>query len=178
MKQYTIIGMIVALFLLCGCELKESVYTLSQSEVTIEVKDRSFDPLDYLLKDGEPLTQEERRLVKTGENIDPSQLGTAVFKFPEHQLTLTVHIVDDIAPEMSLIGFQVKKGVVLTWNEDTISKLKPNLRDNYDSGDLLRKSLHCDSVDTSKVGKQNVMCYIEDSSGNQTKDTVEIQVIE
>lgn len=178
MKRIYLSIFICMLFGITGCTQKESVYSLSETEVTIEVNEKSFDPLDYLLKNGEALTDEEKKLVKTGAEIDTSELGSAIFKFPEHNLELTVHIVDDTAPEMSLLGFQVKKGVVFTWNEENIAKLKPHLKDNYDHGDLLKKSLQCDSVDTSKIGKQIVSCYIEDSSGNRTKETVEIEVIE
>lgn len=176
MKRMAYVWLLVALLLMSGCK-DSSVYTLSQSEVTIEVNDRSFDPLDYLLKDGKALSGEDRSKIKTGARIDTGKLGTATFQFPEYDLVLTIHIVDEEAPKLSLVGFQVKKDVVLTWNEENLEKLKPEISDNYDSGALLKKSLHCDSVDTSKVGKQSIYCYIEDSSGNQTKKSVEIEVI-
>ena len=45
---------IAGLCILSGCS-EESVYTLSKDEVKIKVHETEFDPLDYLLKDGEPL---------------------------------------------------------------------------------------------------------------------------
>jgi len=179
MKNIKYTGILIGMLILSGCDfMKESVYTLSQTEVSIPVHDQTFDPLDYLLKDGEPLTESDRSNIKTGAKIDTSTLGNAVFKIPEYHLELTVHIVDEEAPEMSILGYQIKKGVVFTWNEENLNKLKPQLHDNYDSGDLLKKTMHCDSVDTSRVGKQNITCYIEDSSGNQTKKSVEMEVVE
>ncbi len=175
MRRLFYVSLMAGLMILGGCK-DNSVYTLSQSEVTISVNDRDFDPLDYLLKDGEALSKEDRSSIKTGADIDTTQLGTATFQFPEYELTLTIHIVDEEAPKLSLVGFEVKQGVVLTWNEENLEKLKPEMSDNYDSGALLKKSLHCDSVDTSKVGKQSIYCYIEDSSGNQTKKSVEMEV--
>lgn len=167
-----------ALSCLCGCHFfKESVYTLSQDEVKVQVHDKEFDPLDYVRKDGEELTEKERSAIKTSGAIDTSELGSAQFKIPEYELSLTVHIVDEEAPTMSILGFEVQQGMVFTWNEESFAKLKPQLKDNYDSGELLKKTLRCDSVDTAQVGKQSVNCYIEDSSGNQAKKTVEIEVV-
>ncbi len=177
MKRMVYGSLLVGLMLLGGCKDK-SVYTLSQNEVTISVNDREFDPLDYLLKDGETLSKEDRSKIKTGARIDTTKVGTATFQFPEYELELSIHIVDEEPPKLSLVGFQVKKDVVLTWNEENLERLKPEMSDNYDSGALLKKSLHCDSVDTGKVGKQSIYCYIEDSSGNQAKKSVEIEVTE
>ena len=50
---------IVGLCILSGCS-EESVYTLSKDEVKIKVHETEFDPLDYLLKDGEPLDEGDR----------------------------------------------------------------------------------------------------------------------
>lgn len=178
MKFGTYLSMAGAICVLCGCSFfRESVYTLKENEVTIQVHDKSFDPLDYVLKDGEPLSEKEKSAIKTSGGIDTSLLGDAVFKIPEYQLELQVHIVDEEAPTMSILGFEVKQGVVFTWNEENFDQLRPQLKDNYDSGELLKKTLRCDSVDTTKVGKQPVTCYIEDSSGNQTSKTVEIEVV-
>lgn len=176
MKKATLAVSLISLLLLGGCK-DSSVYTLSQDEVTISVNEHDFDPLDYLLKDGQALSAEDRAKIKTGANIDTSKLGTATFQFPEYDLILTIHIVDEEAPTLSLVGFPVKQNVVWTWNEENLEKLKPEISDNYDSGALLKKSLHCDSVDTGKLGKQSIYCYIEDSSGNQTKKSVEIEVV-
>lgn len=175
MKRMRYAFFLAGVVLLGGCK-DASVYTLSQNEVTISVNDRDFDPLDYLLKDGEVLSKEDRSHIKTGARIDTTKLGTATFQFPEYELELVIHIVDEEPPKLSLVGFQVKKDVVLTWNEENLEKLKPEMSDNYDSGALLKQSLHCDSVDTSKVGKQSIYCYIEDSSGNQAKKSVEMEV--
>lgn len=162
--------------LIGGCS-EESIYTLSQDEVSIKVHETDFDPLVYLLKDGEPLSESERANIKTGAKIDTSVVGKTVFTFPEYGLNLHVSIIDDEAPTLSVVGFQVKKDVVFTWNEESLEKLKPQISDNYDSSDLLKKSLHCDSVDTGRLGKQTVTCYVEDSSGNQTSKTVEMEVV-
>lgn len=167
----------IGLCLFSACS-EESVYTLSQDEVSIKVHETAFDPLTYLLKDGEPLSESERANIKTGAKIDTSVVGKTVFTFPEYGLSLHVSIIDDEAPTLSIVGFQVKKDVVFTWNEESLEKLKPQISDNYDNGDLLKKSLHCDSVDTSKLGKQTVTCYVEDSSGNQTSKTVEMEVVQ
>ncbi len=178
MKPIKYILAFVAMTWLSGCSFfQESVYTLSQAEVTIPVHDKTFDPLDYVLKDDEVLSDSEKKALKTSGNIDTSQLGDAVFKIPEYELELVVHIVDEEAPSISIVGFEVKQGVVFTWNEETLNQLKPQLKDNYDNGDLLKKTLRCDSVDTGKVGKQNITCYIEDSSGNAASKTVEMKVV-
>jgi len=166
-----VIGMCLA-----GCS-KESVYTLSQEEVTIQVHETDFDPLQYLLKDGEPLDEDDKARIKTGAKIDTHTVGKTVFTFPEFGLELHVAIVDEEAPQLSIVGFQVKQGVVFTWNEENLNKLKPQISDNYDNGDLLKKSLHCDSVDTGKIGKQTITCYVEDSSGNKTSKTVDMEVV-
>lgn len=163
-------------FFISGCS-EESVYTLSQDEVMIKVNETDFDPLAYLRKDGEPLSESERANIKTGAKIDTSTVGKTVFTFPEYGLSLHVSIIDDEAPQLSIVGFQVKKDVVFTWNEESFEKLKPQISDNYDSGDLLKKSLHCDSIDTGKLGKQSITCYVEDSSGNKTSKTVEMEVV-
>ena len=67
---------------------------------------------------------------------------------------------------------------MFTWNEESLNKLKPQISDNYDNGDLLKKSLHCDSVDTNQLGKQTITCYVEDSAGNKTSKSVEMEVVE
>ena len=59
-----------------------------------------------------------------------------------------------------------------------MNKLKPQICDNYDNGELLKKSLHCDSVDTNQLGKQTITCYVEDSAGNKTSKSVEMEVVE
>lgn len=168
---------ILGLCLLSGCS-EESVYTLLQDEVSIQVHDTDFDPLDYLLKDGEPLSESDRAKIKTGAKIDTNVVGKTVFTFPEYGLSLHVSIVDDEAPTLSVVGFQVKKDIVFTWNEESLEQLKPQITDNYDNGDLLKKSLHCDSVDTSRVGKQTITCYVEDSGGNKASKSVEMEVVE
>lgn len=168
---------IVGLCILSGCS-EESVYTLSKGEVKIKVHETEFDPLDYLLKDGEPLDEGDRAKIKTGAKIDTNTVGKTVFTFPEYGLSLHVTIYDDEAPTLSIVGFQVKRGVVFTWNEESLNKLKPQISDNYDNGDLLKKSLHCDSVDTNQLGKQTITCYVEDSAGNKTSKSVEMEVVE
>lgn len=176
-KQLRLCLAALGICFISGCS-EESVYTLSKDEVSIKVHETSFDPLQYLLKDGEPLSESDRAKIKTGAKIDTSVVGKTIFTFPEYGLNLHVTILDDEAPTLSIVGFQVKKGVVFTWNEESLNKLKPQISDNYDNGDLLKKSLHCDSVDTSRIGKQNITCYVEDSSGNQTSKTVEMEVVE
>lgn len=177
MKCFKLCAALAGLCFISGCS-EESVYTLSQDEVSIQVHETNFDPLDYLLKDGEALSESDRAVIKTGAKIDTSVVGKTVFTFPEYGLSLHVTIIDDEAPTLSIVGFQVKKGVVFTWNEESLNKLKPQISDNYDNGSLLKKSLHCDSVDTSKVGKQIITCYVEDSSGNKASKTVEMEVVE
>ena len=168
--------LITGLCIFSGCS-EESVYTLSQDEVSIKVHDTQFDPLSFLLKDGEPLSESDRSKIKTGAKIDTSVVGKTVFTFPEYGLNLHVSIVDEEAPSLSVVGFQVKKDVVFTWNEETLGQLKAQISDNYDNGDLLKKTLHCDSVDTSKLGKQSITCYVEDSSGNKASKTIEMEVV-
>lgn len=178
MKYKKYLGLAGTMLALSGCSFfQESVYTLKEKEVTIQIHDKSFDPLDYVLKDEEPLSDQEKRSVKTSGAIDTSVLGDAIFKIPEYDLELQVHIVDEEPPTMSILGFEVKQGVVFTWNEENFDKLRPQLKDNYDSGELLKKTLRCDSVDTKETGKKPVTCYIEDSSGNQTSKTVDIEVV-
>lgn len=177
MKKGMALFLIIAILSLQGCQ-KESVYTLDQEAVSIEVHTKDFDPLDYLRKDGEKLSDEDKKAVKTSAAIDTSTLHDAVFQFPEYQLKLTVHVVDTQAPSISLIGFKVEKGKVFTWNEETYAQLKADVKDNYDYADVLKKSLHCGSVDTQKLGKQTVTCSIEDTSGNKASDEVVIEVVE
>lgn len=177
MKKKILLILIIGICWMSGCT-KESVYTLSQSEINVEVHDKNFDPLDYLEKDGEKLSTEEKKKVKTGMKVDVSQLGDYTFNFPEYNLNLLVHVVDTQAPELSLLGFSIEEGVVFTWNEDTLAKLKAQAKDNYDAADVLKKSLTCDSVDTSKAQDQTITCSIEDSSGNRGTASVKITVKE
>lgn len=177
MKKAWGMFIMIGCFMMSGCS-EESVYTLSQESVIIPVYDQEFDPLEYLRKDGEPLSESEKENVKLGKKVDTSQLGTTEFLFPDFQLKLQVEIVDAEAPDMSILGFEVEKDVVFTWTSETYALLKPHLKDNYDDAELLKKSLHCDSVDTSKVGEQRVTCYIEDSSGNTASQDVVIKVVE
>ncbi|MCI9293540.1 MAG: DUF5011 domain-containing protein [Erysipelotrichaceae bacterium] len=172
-------GTIMTMCCLCisGCT-EESVYSLSQETVIIPVYDQEFDPLEYLRKDGEPLSDAEKDNVKLGKKVDTSKLGITEFLFPDYQLKLQVEIVDAEAPDMSILGFEVEKDVVFTWTTETYALLKPHLKDNYDNAELLKKSLRCDSVDTSKVGEQRITCYIEDSSGNTASQDVVIKVVD
>ena len=100
--------LITGLCIFSGCS-EESVYTLSQDEVSIKVHDTQFDPLSYLLKDGEPLSESDRSKIKTGAKIDTSVVGKTVFTFPEYGLNLHVSIVDEEAPSLSVVGFQVRR---------------------------------------------------------------------
>lgn len=171
------VGVVLALMLLSGCS-KESVYTLSEREVEVEVSDKTFDPFDYLRKDGNELSVEERKAIKTGAKVDINTLGEYTFNFPGYNLNLVVHVIDTQAPELSLLGFTIEQGVVFTWNEESLAKLKAQAKDNYDSGELLKKSLTCGSVDTSKSGDQTITCSVEDSSGNRGSASVKITVKE
>lgn len=177
MRNYGMTILAIACILLSGCE-KESEYSLVTNEVEIEVKDKNFDPFKYLRKDGNELSKDEQKEVKTGAKVDVYTLGEYTFSFPEHNLNLLVRVVDTEAPELSLLGFTIEEGVVFTWNEETLAKLKAQAKDNYDASELLKKSLACGSVDTSKVGDQTITCSIEDSSGNRGSASVKITVKE
>lgn len=177
MRTWKAICMLGVIFLLAGCN-KESVYTLSATEVEVEVNDKDFDPIDYLRKDGVELSAEEKKKIKTGAKVDVHALGTYTFNFPEYDLNLNVSVVDTQAPQLSLLGFSVEQGVVFTWTEENLAKLKAQAKDNYDAGELLKKTLTCGSVDTSKPGDQTITCSVEDSSGNRGSASVKISVKE
>lgn len=155
---------------------KEAVYTLKENEFDVEVANKDFDPTEYILKDDKPLSEEEKKAVKTGAKYDINKLGDYTLTFPEYKLELLIHVKDTQKPTLSIIGFSIKQGNVFTWNEETLGKLKAQAKDNYDSGDLLKKSLHCDSLDTTKVGRQTITCQIEDSSGNKGSANVDIEI--
>lgn len=163
--------------LLGGCAQEKDVYTLSESEVNIEVRSNAFDPRDYILKNGEKLSNDEKKEIASPKKIDTSVLGETKITFSNYEnMTMVVNVVDTQAPKLILQGFSTEEGVVLTWNEETLAKLKASATDNYDTPELMKKSLHCGTVDTAKIGKQEVVCSIEDSSGNKAEAIVNIDV--
>lgn len=173
--KYKIWMLFALLLFVQGCK-NEDVYTLSKEEVKIEVHSKDFEPKEYLLKNEKALSREEMDEVKTGTAVDMSKVGEYTFRYPEHNLELKVIVEDTQKPKLSMIGFEIVEGEVFTWNDESFAKLKAQASDNYDDSTLLKKSLQCESVDTSKVGKQTIQCQIEDSSGNITKEPVEIEV--
>lgn len=148
----------LSVLLLTSCA-KDS-YSVEKSEVELEVFG-AFSPERYLLKNGEVLSDKEFENVHIDTNVDINKIGNYTLTYTDFDLKVNVKVVDKEKPELILHDFSVEKGD--KFDDDL---LKAEMKDNYTKSDKLKETLECTNTDFSKAKKVEVVCTINDESGN------------
>lgn len=119
----------------------------------------------------------ERTFLST---INTSILKTYIHKievyFPDYNvrniMTIHVKIVDLIPPEI------INTPQISIPIDSKLPNLMTGLQviDNYDSNDLLKIEVDISKVDLSRIGRYPITYHIKDTSGNETKKTVWLEI--
>lgn len=124
---------------------------------------------------------QELYTLNTIGSVDEFTLGTYTITYQlldglgdvVEEVTRTVTIIDDIAPNASLIGYFETVVEVFTTYED----LGIIYSDNYDT-DLDIEIRGLDGIDTSRLGSNTITYVITDQSGNKTVLTRIVEVVD
>lgn len=151
-------------------------YSLSEHEVHIEIGSvKQFDPYTYLLENRHALNEETQKRFSVQSDVDIKQLGNYAVVYND-DMNLQVVVEDTTPPHLELASLSLKQNDAFSWDTSTLSKVVKALDDNETDADTLRKRLHCDNVDTTKSGQQQVNCSVKDNSGNEAKLALAVNV--
>lgn len=176
--------LLLLFLLLSGCQsrrhelLIETPETISVNE-TINacafVKSVDGIQVEPEMQQGDQIIVNDRIIIGCSSSLTPSELGDYLldYQINERQTeAVTVKVIDDLAPEIKVSQeeYEVEEG-----NEYFNISNEVSFSDNYDK-EFLHSIDH--DIDISKPGDYRVSIYARDSSGNETRKSVLVKVVE
>ena len=170
--------------LLSGCQSRRHELLIEAPE-TIRVNEtinacafvKSVDGIqvDLGMQQGDQIVADEKIIIGCNSSLTPSELGDYLlyYQINERQTKgVTVKVIDDLAPEIKVSqeDYEVEEG-----NEYFDIANEVLFSDNYDK-EFLHSIDH--DIDISKPGDYRVNIYARDSSGNETRKSVLVKVVE
>ncbi|MCI8541588.1 MAG: CAP domain-containing protein [Erysipelotrichaceae bacterium] len=151
-------------------------FSLAQDEVHVEVGSiEQFTPYAYLLQNRHPLEETyQQRFPAVGE-VDVATIGEYSVSY-HRDMTLRVIVEDTTPPQLSLNDLNLAYNAAFSWNDETKAQIVAALSDNETELSVLQDNLECEDVDTSISGKRNVLCQVNDNSGNITSTFLAVNV--
>lgn len=127
------------------------------------------------MQQGDQIVADGKIIIGCNSSITLSELGDYLLEYQinERQTEgVTVKVIDDLAPEIKVSQeeFEVEEG-----NEYFDIANEVSFSDNYDK-EFLHSIDH--DIDISKPGDYRVSIYARDSSGNETRKSVLVKVVE
>lgn len=176
--------LLLLFLLLSGCQSKRHELLVEVPE-TIRVNEtinacafvKSVDGIQVEpgTQQGDQIIVNDRIIISCNSSLTPSELGDYLLEYQinERQTEgVTVKVIDDIAPEIKVSQeeYEVEEG-----NEYFDISNEVSFFDNYDK-EFLHSIDH--DIDINKPGDYRVSIYARDSSGNETRKSVLVKVVE
>lgn len=154
--------------------LNEGFYLLGENEITVEYGNK-YDELGYaaIVND---VDYHSKVIVEN--NVDETKLGEyevnyyLTVKRLKKSLTRKVKVVDNIKPEINIIG---DKEIVCTVKLNDCELPKYQATDNYD-GDITSNVTIENGINNDKKGTYEVKYKVKDSSGNEAEETIKVHI--
>ena len=176
--------LLLLFLLLSGCQSRRHELLIEAPE-TIRVNEtinactfvKSVDGIQVEpgMQQGDQIVADEKIIIGCSSSLTPSELGDYLLEYQinERQTeAVTVKVIDDLAPEIKVSQkeYEVEEG-----NEYFNISNEVSFSDNYDK-DFLHSIDH--NIDIDKPGDYRVSIYARDSSGNETRKSVLVKVVE
>ncbi len=176
--------LLLLFLLLSGCQSRRHELLIEAPE-TIRVNEtinacafvKSVDGIDIEqgMQQGDQIIANDRIIIGCNSSLTLSELGDYLLEYQinERQTeAVTVKVIDDLAPEIKVSQeeYEVEEG-----NEYFDIANEVSFSDNYDK-EFLHSIDH--DIDISKPGDYRVSIYARDSSGNETRKSVLVKVVE
>ena len=176
--------LLLLFLLLSGCQSRRHELLIEAPE-TIRVNEtinacafvKSVDGIQVEsgMQQGDQIVADEKIIIGCSSSLTLSELGDYLLEYQinERQTeAVTVKVIDDLAPEIKVSQkeYEVEKG-----NEYFNISNEVSFSDNYDK-DFLHSIDH--DIDINKPGDYRVSIYARDSSGNETRKSVLVKVVE
>ena len=170
--------------LLSGCQSRRHELLVEVPE-TIRVNEtinacafvKSVDGIqvEQGMQQGDQIVADEKIIIGCSSSLTLSELGDYLLEYQinERQTEgVTVKVIDDLAPEIKVSQkeYEVEEG-----NEYFDISNEVSFSDNYDK-EFLHSIDH--NIDIDKPGEYKVSIYARDSSGNETRKSVLVKVVE
>ena len=176
--------LLLLFLLLSGCQSKRHELLIEAPE-TIRVNEtinacafvKSVDGIQVEpgMQQGDQIVADGKIIIGCSSSLTLSELGDYLLEYQinERQTEgVTVKVIDDLAPEIKVSQkeYEVEEG-----NEYFDIANEVSFSDNYDK-EFLHSIDH--DIDISKTGDYRVSIYAKDSSGNETRKSVLVKVVE
>ena len=176
--------LLLLFLLLSGCQSRRHELLIEAPE-TIRVNEtinacafvKSVDGIqvEQRMQQGDQIIVNDRIIIGCSSSLTLSELGDYLLEYQidERQTEgVTVKVIDDLAPEIKVSQkeYEVEEG-----NEYFDIANEVSFSDNYDK-EFLHSIDH--DIDISKPGDYRVSIYARDSSGNETRKSVLVKVVE
>ena len=176
--------LLLLFLLLSGCQSRRHELLIEAPE-TIRVNEtinactfvKSVDGIQVEpgMQQGDQIVADEKIIIGCSSSLTLSKLGDYLLEYQinERQTeAVTVKVIDDLAPEIKVSQkeYEVEEG-----NEYFNISNEVSFSDNYDK-DFLHSIDH--NIDIDKPGDYRVSIYARDSSGNETRKSVLVKVVE
>ena len=176
--------LLLLFLLLSGCQSRRHELLIEAPE-TIRVNEtinacafvKSVDGIqvEQRMQQGDQIIVNDRIIIGCSSSLTLSELGDYLLEYQinERQTEgVTVKVIDDLAPEIKVSQkeYEVEEG-----NEYFDIANEVSFSDNYDK-EFLHSIDH--DIDINKPGDYRVSIYARDSSGNETRKSVLVKVVE
>ena len=176
--------LLLLFLLLSGCQSRHHKLLIEAPE-TIRVNEtinacafvKSVDGIQVEpgMQQGDQIVADEKIIIGCSSSLTLSELGDYLLEYQinERQTEgVTVKVIDDLAPEIKVSQeeYEVEEG-----NEYFDISNEVSFSDNYDK-EFLHSIDH--NIDIDKPGEYKVSIYARDSSGNETRKSVLVKVVE
>ena len=176
--------LLLLFLLLSGCQSRRHKLLIEVPE-TIRVNEtinacafvKSVDGIQVEpgMQQGDQIVADGKIIIGCSSSLTLSELGDYLLEYQidERQTeAVTVKVIDDLAPEIKVSQkeYEVEEG-----NEYFDIANEVSFSDNYDK-EFLHSIDH--DIDISKPGDYRVSIYARDSSGNETRKSVLVKVVE
>lgn len=176
--------LLLLFLLLSGCQSRRHELLVEAPE-TIRVNEtinacafvKSVDGIqvDLGMQQGDQIVADEKIIIGCSSSLTLSELGDYLLEYQINEKQterVTVKVIDDLAPEIKVSQeeYEVEEG-----NEYFDIANEVSFSDNYDK-EFLHSIDH--DIDISKPGDYRVSIYARDSSGNETRKSVLVKVVE
>ncbi len=151
-------------------------FSLLKNEIHLEIGEvEAFEPYAYILQNRHVLDDGYSEHFLVSGEVDVTKMGEYEITYG-NKMSMRVIVEDTTPPKLSLNALHLKQNDSFVWNEDTKAQVVADLQDNETEAQVLRENLQCEDIDTSVTGTRDVLCQVNDSSGNVTSKALAVTI--
>lgn len=151
-------------------------YSLVKEEIHLEIGEvETFDPYAYLLQNRHAMNEDDQKQYEAIGDVDVSRVGEYDVTYGD-KLSLHVVVEDTTPPTLSLRPLQLAQNTAFQWDDITKAEVIAELSDNESDEATLKANFQCEDIDTAAAGKHNILCQVNDTSGNITSGSLAVTI--